>query len=102
MAGEILALAVVLVFALNAFLYYRWKALKDELEEKQSSRTYGQAFALHATVSGRTAKTAGTLASQTGLAEEARRTASELRSIAENDLVQLHQKLFLTDGKIAA
>ena len=99
MAGEILALAVVLVFALNAFLYYRWKALKDEIEEKQSSRTYGQAFALQATVSARTAK--GT-ARQNPLTEEARQTRSELRSIAENDLVQLHQKLFLTDGKIAA
>ncbi len=104
MAEEILILAVVLVFAVDAFLYYRWKALKEEeAEETRVGGTEGGLLALHATVSARAPTASGTLATQTaGLAEEAKRIASELRAIAENDLVQLHQKLYAAESKIAA
>ncbi len=98
MANEFLAFAIVLVFAANAFLYYRWKALKEETQEKQTGSRVTFAKEMLDTFYATPPKTL----KQNDLFEEAKTTLEELRRITETDVVELHQKMVSSSQKIAA
>ncbi|MEM4255347.1 MAG: hypothetical protein QXR53_03390 [Candidatus Norongarragalinales archaeon] len=98
MAFETLALAVVLVFAANAFLYYRWKALKEIYDEKQQGSRMVFAREMLDTVYA----TPSHYRREASLVDEAKGIAAQLKRIADDDLVQLHQKLVSADQKLSA
>jgi len=103
MTIEVLALTVSLLFALNAFLYYRWKGLREEWEEKQKSKRIDDAKEYVSNFSWGYASDGSSQTSSSstsGLVEEAKQALAELKNIAENDVVQLQQKMVSASEKI--
>lgn len=105
MAGEIFVLGVVVVFAVNVLLYYRYRDLRDQAEEKRSAEREKNAHAIASRVtrSRETASssTAGSAALNAEFAD-ARATLAELRRIANEDVSALREKMEHSSQKLAS
>lgn len=102
------------MFAANAFLYYKWKGLKEEHEDRERGKRlhYIKHHVSQFTPEGqaatsRSAKTtvrySAVSAGRSSLdASEAKRIQAEMREIADSDLVQLQQQMISLNDKIAS
>ena|SRR3989344_319027 len=94
--SSILAAAVFLVFAANVFLFYRWKGLKDELEEKHNTKKLSS---LHKTAV--SARSEAPKESGNARIEKARETRAELQSVSEG-FDELYDQMHSFHSKLAA
>ncbi|MFH1056817.1 MAG: hypothetical protein V1717_03425 [Candidatus Micrarchaeota archaeon] len=105
MAGEtssILAILVFAVFAVDVFLYYRWKGLQEEHSEKKSKERIGSVKEHVTNFSTGFKETGGEeVVVYSAEPAEAEYSTDELKSIIDEQVVPLHQKMIEVDGKLS-
>lgn len=106
--SSIILVAAFILVAANVFLYYRWRDLKDQYDEKQNTKRVGSAKNIVSEVStkrtySKTASPNAATASERDerLLGEARASVDELKRIMDEDLVQLHQKMVSSSQRFA-